>query len=610
MDNKKAQLRKKAMRLPLLPGVYLMKDKTQKIIYVGKAKLLKNRVSQYFGSDKNHDDKVRRMVSLAEDFDFIVTDSEFEALVLECSLIKQYTPKYNILLKDDKGYNYIRVTAGPWARIQEARKTAEDGARYLGPYTSSWTVKNTVDEARKIFKLPACNKTFTKGQKQGRACLNHFMGYCAAPCVGKISQRDYDEAVKDALAFLQGGSASTLTEMNRRMEAAAENLEFEKAARIRDRIRIIEKFSAKQKIVESKIEEQDVIALSQGGGSACFEVFRFAHRRLYDRESFLMDEVGDAALARKGFLEQYYAMRTPIPPRITLDGEAEDEELLAQWLSEKAGKKVRIVHAQIGDQARLVEMVRKNAAERVAQALGRTGREIEALDELARLLGLQTPPDYIEAYDISHFAGSNHVAGMVVFQEGKPLKSAYRRFKIQEADASDDYGAMREVITRRLTEYEKHKQEGEGFGRLPDLILLDGGKGHVGTVRPLLAQRGYEIPVFGMVKDDKHRTRAIAEGGGEIAIQSKRQVFTLITKIQDEVHRFAIGYQKTAHKKSMLGSSLLQVPGIGDTRVRALLKHFKTIGALKNATVEEMLEVKGMNRPAAERLYTWFREEK
>ena len=605
----KTQLRQKAMRLPLSPGVYVMKDKTKKIIYIGKAKALKNRVSQYFGSGKNHDDKVRRMVALVEDFEYIVTDSEFEALVLECSMIKQHAPKYNILLKDDKGYNYIRVTAGPWSKIQEARKIEKDGARYLGPYTSSWTVKNTVDEVRKIFKLPSCNKNFPRDIKKGRACLNHFMGYCNAPCVGKISQSDYEEAVKDALSFLQGGSSAALSDLARRMEAAAENLEFEQAAKLRDRIKCIQKFGEKQKIVESKIKEQDVIALSQGGGTACFEVFRFSDRRLYDRENFLMGEVGDPQAARREFIEQYYVMRMSVPPRVMLDGEVEDEELLCRWLSEKAGKKVRITRAQIGDQARLVEMVRKNAAERVAQDLGRSGREVAALDELGRLLGLPAPPEYIEAYDISNFAGANNVAGMVVFDQGKPLKSAYKKFKIKSLDGQDDYGSMKEVITRRLAEYETHKESGEGFGRLPDLILLDGGKGHVSTIRPVIQAFGLDIPVFGMVKDDKHRTRAIAENGGEIAIQAQRQVFTLVSKIQDEVHRFAIGYQKTTHKKNTLGSSMLAVPGIGDTRIKALLRQFKTMTALKNATVEELLTAKGMNRPAAERLYRWFREE-
>ena len=609
MQSKREQLREKAMRLPLLPGVYIMKDKNKKIIYIGKAKALKNRVSQYFGSERGHEEKVRRMVAQVEDFEYIVTDSEFEALVLECSMIKQHTPKYNILLKDDKGYNYIRISAEVWPMIRKARKIEKDGARYLGPYTSSWTVKNTVDEVRKIFKLPSCKRRFPRDIGKGRACLQNYMGYCSAPCIGKISREDYQESVRDAVSFLQGGSQNALPEMTRRMETAAENLEFELAARLRDRIGHIKKFGEKQKIVASKIAEQDVIALSQSGGLTCFEVFRFTAGRLYDRESFLVGDVGEPEASRREFIEQYYSIRDSIPPRVSLDGAAEDEELLAEWLSRKAGRKVHLVHAQIGEQAQLVEMVRKNAAERVAQELGRSSREVAALDELGRLLGLSAPPAYIEAYDISNFAGQNNVAGMVVFSDGKPLKSAYRRFKIKSFEGQDDYGSMREVITRRLTEHEKHRDEGEGFGRLPDLILLDGGKGHVSTIRPVIRQFGLEIPVFGMVKDDRHRTRAIAEDGGEIAIRAQRQVFTLISKIQEEVHRFAIGYQKTAHKKKTLGMSLLEAPGIGDSRVRALMKHFKTVTAIKAASMEELAAVKGMNRPAAERLYQWIRKE-
>ena len=609
MQTKREQLREKAMRLPLLPGVYIMKDKNKKIIYIGKAKALKNRVSQYFGSERGHEEKVRRMVAQAEDFEYIVTDSEFEALVLECSMIKQHTPKYNILLKDDKGYNYIRISNEEWPMIREARKIEKDGARYLGPYTSSWTVKNTVDEVRKIFKLPSCKRKFPRDIGRGRACLQNYMGYCSAPCIEKISLADYQESVRDAVSFLQGGSHTALPEMTRRMETAAENLEFELAARLRDRIRHIKKFGEKQKIVASKIAEQDVIALSQSGELTCFEVFRFTAGRLYDRESFLLGDAGEPEAARREFIEQYYSMREALPPRVSLDGAAEDEVLLEEWLSHKAGRKVHLVHAQIGEQAQLVEMVRKNAAERVAQELGRSGREVAALDELGRLLGLSAPPDYIEAYDISNFAGQNNVAGMVVFSGGKPLKSAYRRFKIQSFEGQDDYASMREVLTRRLTEYEKHQEEGEGFGRLPDLILLDGGKGHVSTIRPVIREFGLEIPVFGMVKDDRHRTRAIAEDGGEIAIRAQRQVFTLISKIQEEVHRFAIGYQKTTHKKKTLGMSLLTVPGIGDSRVKALMKHFKTVTAMKAAPVEELAAVQGMNRPAAERLYQWFRKE-
>lgn len=603
------QLRAKAMALPLSPGVYIMKNKAGKIIYIGKAKMLKNRVSQYFGSPKNHDNKVRKMVENVEDFDYILTDSEFEALVLECSLIKQHTPKYNILLKDDKGYHYIRISPPPWPRISEAKMILDDGAKYIGPFTSSWSVKESVDEAIKAFRLPVCNRKFPQDIGKFRPCLNFFIGQCCAPCKGKITHVEYMEAVNEAVEFLHGGGAASLKLLNQRMEEAAENLEFERAARLRDRINAITRMSAKQKVVASHVKEQDIIALAQGVHSSCFEIFRFTNGRLSDRDSFMLGEVGSASAARGEFLQQYYSMREHIPPQITLDGEVENRELLSQWLSSKAGRSVKITVPQKGEQYQLVQMCRNNAAERIAQHSGGSGRDAAALDELARLLGLSSPPAYIESYDISNLAGSENVAGMVVFENGRPLKSAYRKFKIKGFEGQDDYASMSEVILRRMNEYEKEKDTGEGFGRLPDLILLDGGKGHVGVIRPLLESLGYHIPVFGMVKDDKHRTRAIAEDGGEIAINSKRSAFTLVSSIQEEVHRFAIGYHRQSRSKSAFASSLLEIPGVGKKRGAQLLSHFKTIGRIKEATVEELLLVKGMTRPCADAIYGFYHKD-
>ena len=365
------RLRRKAMKLPLHPGVYIMHDRSGKIIYIGKAKALKNRVSQYFGSEKNHDSKVRQMVAHVEDFEYILTDSEFEALVLECSLIKQHMPKYNILLKDDKGYHYIRVTRGPWPKISEARQLADDGADYLGPFVSSWVVRESIDEAQKIFGLPTCNRRFPQDIGKGRPCLNFYIKQCCAPCRGKVSQKDYRELVNDALDFLKGGSSDCVQ---------AESLDFERAARIRDRLEAIRRLGKKQKVVAVKVPEQDVVALAVGPSGGCFEVFRFQDGRLCDRETFLLQEVGSAKTARMEFIEQYYSMRDRIPRRVCLDGPASNMELLSQWLSHKAGRKVEVMVPKKGESAQMVEMCRNNAAEQLAQKTGRTGREASALD--------------------------------------------------------------------------------------------------------------------------------------------------------------------------------------------------------------------------------------
>ena len=608
---KKKELRRKAMKLPLSPGVYLMHDKSGQIIYIGKAKALKNRVSQYFGSEKNHDNKVRRMVSHVDWFEYIVCDSEFEALVLESSLIKQNQPKYNILLKDDKGYSYIRVSPGPWPRMTEVKKVEEDGAKYIGPYMSSWSIKQTIDSARKIFRLPDCSRKFPQDFGKGRPCLNYYIKQCCAPCRGRVSEEEYNEAFQEAMDFIKGGSSASVKILTERMEQAAENLEFELAARLRDRINAIEMMGARQKVVASRVEEQDVFALAQGETHTAFEVFRFTGNRLSDRESFLTEGCQPDPEARSEFLRQYYAIRDRVPPLVVLDGEVEDEELLVRWLSEKRGKTVRLLVPQRGDQAQLVQMCRKNAAESIARQTGGSGRDASALDELRRLLGLEKAPAYIESYDISNLAGGENVAGMVVFENGRPLKSAYRKFKIKTVEGQDDYGSMREVIRRRFQEYCvcQEKGEAEGFGRLPDLILLDGGKGHVAAVQPLLEEMGIEVPLFGMVKDDRHRTRAIAQGGGEIAISSYRRAYTLVSSIQDEVHRFAIGYHRQQRKKSAISSTLTSIPGIGEARAKALLKHFKTVTAISEADLAELEGAPGMTKPAARRVWEHFHPE-
>ncbi|MDD6489566.1 MAG: excinuclease ABC subunit UvrC [Clostridia bacterium] len=603
------ELREKAMKLPLTPGVYIMKNVKDEIIYIGKAKALKNRVSQYFGSEKNHQEKVKQMVANVDHFDYILCGSEFEALVLECSLIKQHKPKYNILLKDDKGYSYIKITNDSWRKISFVMQKDDDNAEYLGPYMSSWYAKNAVDEALKIFRLPSCNKTFPRDCKKGRPCLNYYIKQCSAPCSSKISHKDYCESVNEAVEFLKSGNSDSIKIMTEKMNAAAENLDFELAAKLRDRITAVKRITEKQKVVATSIPEQDVIAIMCEGEDACFAVLRFSDGRLYDKEDFLIKDIGqkaDIPLARTEFIQQYYSMRENIPPVITLDGEVEDEDVLLKWLSERSEKRVKFLFSKRGEQQHILEMCRANAAEKLAQSRGHLGHELSALDELAKLLGLSKVPEYIESYDISNLSGSENVAGMVVFKNGRPFKEAYRRFRIKSFVGQNDYASMNEVLNRRFDEYEKNKDSGEGFGRLPDLILLDGGKGQVAAVKPVLEQRGLDIALFGMVKDDKHRTRAVTGDGGEIAINSKRQTFTLISSIQDEVHRFAIGYHRIARKKKAFSSSLTEIDGIGTERAKALLSYFKTVKRIKEADIDELLQVKCMNRPAAEAVYRYY----
>lgn len=607
MNPKMKILRKKAMSLPLLPGVYIMKNADGEIIYIGKAKALKNRVSQYFGSQNRHPVKVRKMVENVDRFDYIVTGSEFEALVLECSLIKQHSPKYNILLKDDKGYSYIRISEGEYRKISAVFNKKDDGSEYIGPYLSSYSVRQSVDAANKIFKLPQCNKVFPRDFGKSRPCLNYYISQCCGLCTGKIKKSDYDEAVDGAIAFLKGDSRDIIADLRAKMEKAAEKLDFEQAAKLRDRINSIERIKEKQKVVYKSVEEQDVFATADIDGSVCLAVLRFSNGRLFDSEHFFFDDPGDKKGMRSDFITSYYSMRDNIPKRVTVDGEVADRELLEQWLSEKKGKKVTVFVPARGEQLEIVNMCRKNAEEKLAIKKGRTGREIAVLDELKDLLGLKKTPEYIESYDISHTAGQDSVAGMIVFRGGKPYRKAYKRFSIKSFDGNDDYRAMNEVLTRRFSEYEKSKDSTEGFGKLPDLILLDGGVGQVHAVEPVLREFGLKIPLFGMVKDNRHRTRAISGDGGEIAINSKRQVFTLVSEIQNEVHRFSVAYHHQKHAKRGLSLSLTEIEGVGEKRASALLKYFKTMTAIKNAEVDELSKAPGITSAVAQNIYDYYR---
>ena len=606
MSEKLSELRKKAMKLPLTPGVYIMKNKEGRIIYIGKAKALKNRVSQYFGSQNGHSIKVRKMVENVYDFDYILTDSEFEALVLECSLIKQNMPKYNILLKDSKGYSYIKITKGPWGNISACFRKDDENASYLGPYTGNFSVTNAVDEAKEIFKLPTCSKVFPRDIGKARPCLNYFISRCSAPCARKISLEEYGENLSQAVEFIKGGSAKAISALTEKMLDASENLDFEKAAKLRDKIRAIEKMSSKQKVVCQSAKNQDIFAVSQSSEKGCLAVLNFRDGLLCSSDHFIFDISEGLPETRKELITAYYLSERDIPSKIVVDGEVSDSDLLSRYLEEKSGRKIQITVPQRGDTAKLMEMCLDNASQKLGEYLGRKGSETAALDELAKALGLSKAPSYIESYDISHTAGAHNVCGMVVFKDGRPFKKGYKKFEIKGFDGQDDCGSMREVISRRFNRYSEEKDTESTFGILPDLILLDGGQMQISAVKPIIEAFGLDVAVFGMVKDSKHRTRAIAYDGGEIQINEGRRAFSLVSHIQEEVHRFAISYHKSKHTASSLETKLTKIEGIGQKKAKILMMHFKTLSKIKSASEEELASVKGISKTDAVNIKKFF----
>lgn len=608
-EQKIAELRKAAMQLPLSPGVYIMKNAAGEIIYIGKAKALKNRVSQYFAKANRHTPKVAKMVENVSRFDYVIVDSEFEALILEASLIKQHKPKYNILLKDDKGYSYIRYTDNEeYPRITAVFQKEKDGAAYLGPYNSSYTVREAVEEANKVFRLSTCTRVFPRDIGKERPCLNAHIGLCRAPCAGKISRDDYRAAADNAYRFLKNGGGEVMKDLTAQMNAAAEALQFEKAAACRDAIRALEKLTQRQKVVSAVGEDEDIVALAQTEGMACFQILSVREHRLCDREEHVLDAVNqeDIPAFREEFLLSYYAMKSYVPRLILVDGEVENADLLIRFLSEKAGRKVELRVPQKGEGRELMEMAKNNAAVKLQNLAERTDRRGKALEELGRMLGLSKPPRVIESYDISHTAGSQMVAAMVVFRDGRADRSAMRRFKIKTLPNQDDPAALAEVVGRSL----RRRLEGDvRFGTMPDLILLDGGVNQVNAVSAVLKELSLDIPLFGMVKDDNHRTRAVTSAGEEIRITSARAVFSLLSELQDEVHRCAIGYHRSLRGKAAVSMALTDIPGIGRTRATNLLKKFRTAAGIRAASVEELAAVKGMNEAAARAVYEAFHSE-
>ncbi len=612
----KPELYKKACMLPLLPGVYIIRDKSDTIIYIGKAKRLRTRVSQYFREGVPHDAKVTQMIHHAFTFDVIVCQSEFEALVLEASQIKAHTPKYNILLKDDKGYSYVKVTREDWPRLSAALQKDDENADYIGPFTSSFAVREMVETAQNCFLLPRCNKEFPRDIGKGRPCLNAHIGKCMAVCSGKVSCQAYNDAVQGALRMIRYGKKDIVRQLREKMEAAAERLDFESAAILRDQIAAIDRVSAGQKVVMESGAEMDVIALAGTSRAVCAAVLRYREGRLTDKREFMFHDTTDIDAVREEFLPQYYLDGETIPKTIAVDALPPDAEALHQALSESRGSKVELYVPQRGDVAKLVTMAYTNAVERLGRESGRYTREEKLLEEAAQVLGLKAPPRIIESYDISNWGDGSSVCGMVVFRDGKPYRTGYRRFKMKTVAGTDDYASLAEALSRRAAEYEaarrgeKPDNDANQFAALPALLLIAGGRGQVSAVRAALRGTALErVPTFGMVKDDHHRTRAIVDdAGGEIALNRNRNIFTFVTSIQDETHRYANDYRKRMMRKKSYAATLTDIPGVGEKTSAALLARFKTVAAVRAASISDLEEVKGISHAKAEQIYNALRQ--
>lgn len=608
--------------LPDKPGVYIMKNSLGEVIYVGKAKVLKNRVRQYFQNSKNHSEKVRAMVKNIAEFEYIVTDSEMEALILECNLIKKYSPRYNIALKDDKFYPFIKITTNEdFPRVYVTRNFAKDGNRYFGPYTNGTAVYEVMGLIKKLFPLRTCKKAIVEGGEPTRACLNYHINLCKAPCSGYVSKAEYWEMIDEIINILNGTDTSIIKKLKLEMEKAAEELEFEKAAKIRDRILAIELISEKQKMFTVKEGDEDFIDLYTDEKDGCAQVFFVREGKVTGREHFMIENISDDPVKEviSSFIASFYGGTAQIPKTIYVPEEIEDQELIEKFLTEKRGSKVWIKVPKKGDKKNLLDMVRNNAKIMLDQFKEKMVEEKElnksALTELADVLGLDSLPVRIEAYDISNIQGVDSVGTMVVFENGKAKNSDYRRFKIKSVKGPNDYESMREILSRRfshgLEEVNKIKERNLEYSKgkfciFPDLIMMDGGKGQVNIALEVLKDFGIEIPVCGLVKDDKHRTRGIIFNNEEILIRRGSGLMNLITRVQDEVHRYAITYHRSLRDKRTLHSILEDIPRIGEKRRRNLLMKFGSIDNIKKASMEELLDTPGIDKRAAESIKQYF----
>ena len=593
-------------QLPAEPGVYLMKDKFDNIIYVGKAKILKNRVRQYFQSSKNHSSKVKSMVKNIDKFEYIITDSESEALILECNLIKKYKPKYNVLLRDDKTYPYIKVTTNEdFPRVLKVRKVIKDKAKYFGPYTNTTAVNDTLDIIKNIYPIRTCNIDIERAIKTNmRPCLNLHIKRCVGPCTGNVTKEEYNKMIEEIILFLSGKEEKLIDILKEKMNKCAMDFNFEEAAIYRDKIKSLEDMMEKQKIDTSTSDlNQDVIAMARAHDEACVQVFFVRNGKIVGREHFILEGVMDSTRESilGSFVKQFYMEQEYVPKEIIIEDEIEDSFILSEWLSSKKGQKVTIRVPQKGEKKSLIEMVRKNAIEYLEKFSDMNKRKYEksigALEELKQILNLDNIPKRIESFDISNIQGVDSIGSMVVFTNGKKDKKEYRRYKIKTVIGPNDYDSMAEIVERRLK-----------YGDFPDLMLLDGGKGQVSAVKKVLNKYNVEIPLWGMYKDDKHRTKGLISQEKEIELDRTSNLYRFVASIQEEVHNYAISYHRSLRNKSLTKSELDDIQGIGEKRKKALLNHFKDIEAIKKATFEELLEVEGMNKTSSESVYNYFRK--
>lgn len=620
-ENNEFDIESELKKLPAKPGVYIMHDKKDAIIYVGKAIILKNRVKSYFRASTNKTVKIEKMVSQIARFEYIVTDSELEALVLENNLIKENNPKYNTMLKDDKTYPYIKVTMGEaYPRVLFSREMKKDRSRYFGPFTSAGAVKDTIELMNKLFKLRTCNRALPRDVGKDRPCLNYHIKQCAAPCQGYVTQEEYGANVAAALDFLNGSYKTIIKDLEIKMQRASENMDFEEAIEYRELLTSVKKVAQKQKITDSNMEDKDVIALARDEVDAVVQVFFIRAGKLIGREHFYMTRVSDDSEEQilSSFIKQYYSGTPFIPKELMMQQEIEDLEVVEQWLSGRKGSRVRLMVPKKGGKEKLVELAAQNAAlvlgkdkERLKREEGRT---IGAVKEIAGMLRL---PGIIrmEAYDISNISGFETVGSMVVYEKGKPKRSDYRKFKIKSVIGQDDYACMREVLTRRFQHGMEEKKELDAkeiehdlgsFTKFPDLILMDGGRGQVNIALEVLEELGIHIPVCGMVKDDNHRTRGLYYHNEELIIDRSSESFRLITRVQDEAHRFAIEYHRSLRSKTQVKSILDDIPQVGPSRRKALMRHFDAIEDIKAADRESLMKVAGITANAAEEIYQFF----
>ena len=605
-------------KLPGKPGVYLMHDEKDAIIYVGKAISLKNRVRQYFQSSRNKGAKIEQMVTHISRFEYIVTDSELEALVLECNLIKEHRPKYNTMLMDDKTYPFIKVTVNePFPRVMMARRMKKDKAKYFGPYTSAGAVKDTIELIRKLYHIRSCNRSLPKDIGQERPCLNYHIHQCYAPCQGYISREEYRKSIDEVVRFLNGNYDPILKELEEKMLDASENLEFEKAIEYRELLASVQKIAQKQKITDTAGDDRDIIAMASEGEDAVVQVFFIRGGRLIGRDHFYLKiaENDTKSEILSSFIKQFYAGTPYIPAELMLPEEIEDQEIIEEWLTTRREHKVRLRIPKKGTKEKLVELAQKNAQmvlkndkERLKREEGRT---IGAVKELEKILGL-TGIIRMEAYDISNTNGFDSVGSMVVYEHGKPKRNDYRKFKIKSVQGPDDYASMNEVLTRRFEHGLRERQdesETGGFQAFPDLIMMDGGRGQVNIALEVLEKLNLHIPVCGMVKDDNHRTRGLYFNNVELPIDRNSECFRLITRIQDEAHRFAITFHRQLRSKGQVHSILDDIPGVGPARRKDLMRSFENIEAIRNATVDNLKELPSMNEKSAQEVYKFFHQD-